>query len=308
MTRALALACALTLGCRGPDRDRERARDVATTAPRPGMDPDAARLEPELTPTQAKAHRLALALAELDPSLHAIRIGWTGEPQRRWSWPVWVKLDKVPELLAALDELAAWPPALPDADAAVRAYVERTRADLAALDRAVRGWNTVEADPSAPAAPDGTELVALFERLGATSAGVLASLRPYRVAEAPRGSRHAVEDACVRVGALLARLPGRVAEQVAPTTFAWPPDRELAAAAATCMRASIDYLELPDPDTYRAQLAVGIGMGMFRTVADRKANRITIGGTVGTIAQQTSYLAAMRRREDRQRRGSTATD
>lgn len=295
----VVVAAAAAGGCKG--RDRDRGRDVATSVGRHGAEAGASRIEPSLSAAQDKAHRIALVLARIDPSLHALRLGYPTERSRRWRWPVWLKAEDVPARLDELRAVVAEGPALPDLDPEVTAYAAQVTEDAAVLDTALRGYNQAEAEPGAPDAPSADALRPLFERLERRSARIYAALEPHRPAETALGSRHAVELACLRTAELLARLPSADLLARLPSTapFAWPPEHEIARLAAGCMRAAVDYLELPAPDTYRAQLAVGIGMAMFRMLEGRRKQPAILDGAYHSIAQQVSYLGNLRRRDRR---------
>jgi len=271
---------------------------VATT---PTIDPRPldAGTGPAFTPAESKIIQIELVLAEIDPTLHAIRITWPGDSPWRWSWPSWLTLDQLLAKLGSLGSLADHQPAIPQLDDAARAYSRQLAIDAGALAAMVHTWNLVETDGKTPlpGRPTIVELTPVFERLGRASHALRAALRAARQPTSPPpGSALALHRACMDAVEAIAYLRGatRLAEAVGGTSVfsSNVPREEIAAKARTCMRVAIDYLERPAHDTYVASLAMSIGMGLLTEIerADRAKGGSYVSST-NNIAQPMAFFA-----------------
>lgn len=248
-----------------------------------------------------KRHRLELLIAQIDPVLHGVRLGY--RPDDRfgwgWTWPSYLEPAHVTELVVELERRARELPALGALDEAVSRYGRDTLALALPLRTIVVGATPAEAEPGAtPRVPVRADVVApLFERMRTTSHAVHAALRAAApLPPAPPGTRFALERRCLEAAALLVDVPGISAEAPAGSAIALDLD-VLRAHARACTSAAIDLLDTPGASVDAADLGLGVGTSLFREVARlRAAGQVSWGGNV---AQSMQYLAE---------RGVTALD
>jgi hypothetical protein len=251
------------------------------TPPRP--------MPPPLTPVERKVLRAEVLLAEIDPTLHSIRISWPNTLNVAWRWPIWTDPTKLQVALDALASVAGDEPALPELEAALRAYADSMRRDVPVIHDLVTRWNVVEAGTR----PTADELVPVFERLGDTSQRIYLALRGARsLGTAKAGSIVALHDACVAATELLARMPNAVPVLESPGATAFlakPPIGDLRHRGKACMRAAVDFADqAPELDGRSVELATQIGLAMFHE-ADA-AKRASYVSWTGNIAHPVVYF------------------
>lgn len=248
-----------------------------------------------------KRHRLELLIAQIDPVLHGVRLGYRPDDQFGWgwTWPSYFEPARVTELIVELERRARELPALGALDEAVSRYGRDTLALALQLRTIVVGTTPAEAEPGAhPREPVRADVVEpLFERMRASSHAVHAALRVATPLPAsPPGTPFTLERRCLEAASLLVDVPGISAE--APAGSAVTLDRDLLRAhARACVTAAIDLLDAPGAEISVADFGLGVGTSMFREVA-----RLRAAGTVswgGNVAQSMQYLAE---------RGVTALD
>lgn len=240
-----------------------------------------------------KRHRLELLIAQIDPVLHGVRLGYRPDDRFAWgwTWPSYLEPARITELVVELERRARERPTLGALDDAVSRYGRDTRALALQLRTIVIGTAPAEAEPGARRrAPVSADIVLpLFERMRASSHAVHAALRSSPpLPAAPPGTRFALERRCVEAATLLVDVPGISAE--APSGSAVALDLDLLRAhARACTTAAIDLLDAPGAEVDVADYGLGVGTSLFREVARlRAAGPVSWGGNV---AQSMQYLA-----------------
>lgn len=246
-----------------------------------------------LDAARRKHHRIELLIAQIDPVLHGVRLGY--RPDRSnvmpWTWPTHLEPAKLSRLVVELERLAHALPALGPLDAAASRYGRDSLALATELRTIVVGSGQAEADPgAAPPPPPRAEVVQpLFARMRAGSHAIHAALRAAAPRPgAPLGPWLTLERRCLEAAEVLVDVPSSVAE--APAGAAEAVDlEELRRRARACTAAAIDLLDTGN-NVYHADLGLGVGTSLLREVA-----RLRDGGAVswgGNLGQSMQYLAA----------------
>lgn len=260
-----------------------------------------------------RAAQLAVVLDGVDATLHGVRLSWPGRPGPiGWRWPAWATAT------ALDDDLAALAAQLGDGDdeltRAARRWLAVARSAIPHLSDRVAAW-----PPPADGSEDrlAIELREAFHRL-ATASRELHAVVDAALPPAAPGSLAALARAC-RVAPLLAGLPLRGAAARGATVVeldgrlrplppqAPLPAGSLRAQAAACLQAASAHAAVREgppltaTDVRALALAGAIGSGLLDEElrrADPATERGVFVSRAPLLAQQSSYLAALRRAHD----------